>query len=355
MIKTARDPVRVQEVPLKQIHLHPENPREEFDEHELQRLAASLDREGQLQDVVIRPIDSESYQLVCGARRFLAAQRAGWETIRCSVKILGDAEAIACLVMENLQRKDLTPLEEAQALQLLCTAGGLAGAAVAAMIGKSKSHVNWTRKLLDLPDAWKQRLRLGTIKRSHALELLPYLDHPQILAAAEEGLLRDPDRWRPIDGFKENIKRVAAAIAGLQDTAHQYKKVSRQQVTEARGKRATTRAEIAKFFGVSHQTPSNWKSQGAPINDDWTADLGEVARWLHDLSAGDELSPEKSDNANHARRAAAVSFDKPRKRTAARLLTESDALNLLLPYAESRGDLELLKAHIEAMLHDLPN
>nr|WP_305123272.1 ParB/RepB/Spo0J family partition protein [Roseomonas sp. GC11] len=166
------------EAPLARIHPDPDQPRKNFDEAEIAALAATMQAEGQLQPVLLRrhPERRGEWLLVAGERRFRAARRNGWPSL-LAIEHTGDA-ALAAL-LENLQRQDLTPAEEARGLQRLLEQRGMTQAAAAALLGRSPAEISATLRLLTLPAAFLEGA--GAVPRNLLVEL----------ARLEEGPLRD--------------------------------------------------------------------------------------------------------------------------------------------------------------------
>jgi ParB family transcriptional regulator, chromosome partitioning protein len=171
------------QVPIAAIRPSALQPRRLFAEAELEALAHSIREQGILQPVLVRPLDAAeaAFELVAGERRWRAAQRVGLHEVPAVIRALGDAEAIEVALVENLQREDLSALEEAAAYRRLIDDFGRTQAALAEAIGKSRSHVANTLRLLSLPEAVRQRLDDGSLSAGHARALLAAAD-PAALA-----------------------------------------------------------------------------------------------------------------------------------------------------------------------------
>ena len=154
------------------IEPHPDQPRRHFDEAALDELAASIARRGVIQPVIVRPLGPGKYQLVAGERRWRAAQRARLHEIPALVRQLDDADVSALALIENLQREDLNPIEEAAAYQRLSQNDGLSQADLARMVDKSRSHVANLMRLLALPDEVQAMLQDGRLQMGHARALI---------------------------------------------------------------------------------------------------------------------------------------------------------------------------------------
>ena len=161
-------------IPVAHLVPHPHQPRQRFDEAEIESLAASIREKGIVQPLVVRPAgDGERYQIVAGERRWRAAQRVGLHELPAVVRHLSDAESLEIALVENLQRRDLDPLEEAEAYHRLVREFNHRQEDVALALGKSRSHVANTIRLLELPERVKALLADGAISAGHARALLP--------------------------------------------------------------------------------------------------------------------------------------------------------------------------------------
>ena len=179
-----------QRLPIEFLHPSPFQPRRSFAEDELEALAASVREHGVLQPLLVRPGRSGAgYEIVAGERRWRAAQLAGLHEVPVVVRELGDRETLELALVENLQRSDLAPLEEAQAFQRLIEEFGHTQEALASALGKSRSHVANTLRLLGLPPLVRDLLNQGRLTAGHARALLGARE-PQPLAdlVVEKGL-----------------------------------------------------------------------------------------------------------------------------------------------------------------------
>ncbi len=159
------------EIPTTEVVPNPHQPRVHFDEEALAELAASVAQIGVLQPVLVRRVDGQ-YQLIAGERRWRAARRAGLPTVPAIVRPTDDVSAVEHALVENLHREDLTPLEEAAAYQQLIEDFGLTHEEVAQRVGKSRSSVTNTLRLLGLPPAVQHLLADGKLSAGHARALL---------------------------------------------------------------------------------------------------------------------------------------------------------------------------------------
>jgi ParB family chromosome partitioning protein len=170
-------------VPIEFVHPNPRNPRRTFSEPELDELAASIRERGIIQPIVVRPMrrGADSFEIIAGERRWRAAQRAALHDVPVVVLEVSDAEALELAIIENVQRTDLNPLEEATGYQALVDEYRHGQEAIARIVGKSRSHVANTLRLLKLPDAVKDHIHAGRLSAGHARALIGQPD-PEALA-----------------------------------------------------------------------------------------------------------------------------------------------------------------------------
>ncbi len=176
---------KVTNLPIHSIHPNPFQPRQKFQDEELQALANSIKMHGLLQPILVRPKE-DGYELVAGERRWRAAQLAGLTEIPAIVRTCSDDELLALALIENLQREDLNPLEEAQAYKVLVERFGLTQEVIAEKVGKSRAAIANTLRLLGLPEPIKQALRDGTITEGHARALLSANDEGVMMEAFQQ-------------------------------------------------------------------------------------------------------------------------------------------------------------------------
>ena len=163
---------RVTSLPVDLIQRGRFQPRREFDPDSLRELADSIAAQGVIQPIVVRPLGDSRYEIVAGERRWRACQQAGLSEIPVVVRDVDEQSAIAIALIENIQRADLNPLEEAAALQRLLTEFGLTHQQVAEAVGKSRTTVTNLLRLQELNDDVKQYLHDGRLEMGHARALL---------------------------------------------------------------------------------------------------------------------------------------------------------------------------------------
>ena len=176
-------------IPVADIEPLPGQPRTHFDDEALDELAASIAQRGVIQPVIVTSKGGGKYRLVAGERRWRAAQRARLHQIPAIVRELDDREVLALALIENLQREDLNPLEEARAYQKLSEDEGMTQAEIAELVDKSRSHIANLQRLLALPSDVLDLLAASKLSMGHARALIGNDDASEIAArAAKEGL-----------------------------------------------------------------------------------------------------------------------------------------------------------------------
>ncbi|XOV86202.1 MAG: ParB/RepB/Spo0J family partition protein [Pseudomonadota bacterium] len=175
----------LQEVPVEWVKPGKYQPRKAMDETSLQELAASIRAQGVMQPIVLRSVGEQRYEIIAGERRWRAAQLAGLEKVPAVIREVDDEAAIAMSLIENIQREDLNPMEEAHALQRLIQEFELTHQQVADAVGKSRAAVTNFLRLINLAPAVARMLGNGDIEMGHARALLGLPDDQQAVAARE--------------------------------------------------------------------------------------------------------------------------------------------------------------------------
>ena len=171
----------VTEIPVELVKANPDQPRRRFDESELEELAQSIREKGVLQPILVRPAAvAGEYQIVAGERRWRAAQRAGVRSIPALVRSLSDEAVLEIAIVENVQRADLSPLEEAEGYRTLVDKFGRTQAQVADTVGKSRVHVANALRLLQLPEGVRAMVRDGRLTPGHVRPLIGVADAEQL-------------------------------------------------------------------------------------------------------------------------------------------------------------------------------
>ena len=184
---TGDDAAGAATLPLREIEPDPEQPRKKFDEEALSGLAASIQENGLLQPIAVRPKRiGTGYLIIAGERRWRAARLAGLTEVPVLIKDVTDEQAAALALIENLQREDLDPIEVAEGCRQLIEKYGLTQETAAKRLGKSRSAVTNSLRLLGLPEDVRARVSDGTLSAGHAKVLLGLPEPGLIRAAAQE-------------------------------------------------------------------------------------------------------------------------------------------------------------------------
>jgi ParB family transcriptional regulator, chromosome partitioning protein len=177
---------QLREIDIERILPNSHQPRKNFDEDSLNELAESIRAHGVVQPIVVRPLDDGFFQLIAGERRWRASQRAGLSKIPAVIRESGEHAALEIALIENLQREDLNPIEEAEAYERLVVEFGLTQEDVAHRVGKNRTTVANMLRLLRLPPEVQQWLRENKLSTGHAKALLSLNDLTAILDTARK-------------------------------------------------------------------------------------------------------------------------------------------------------------------------
>lgn len=184
-VSVSNDNDSIQSLPVDKIQRGIYQPRRDMDQDALEELANSIRAQGVIQPIVVRPVDMGRYEIIAGERRWRATQIAGLTEIPVVVRDVPDEAAIAMALIENIQREDLNPIEEATALQRLMDEFDLTQQKVAEAVGKSRTTVTNLLRLIKLTPEVKRMLEYGDLEMGHARALL-VLEHDRQIAAAKE-------------------------------------------------------------------------------------------------------------------------------------------------------------------------
>lgn len=207
---------------IKQIQAGKYQPRTRMDEGALNELAESIKREGLMQPVLVRPIGEGRYEIIAGERRVRAATLAGLDEVPVLVREVADDKAAVMALVENIQREDLNPLEEAHGLQRLITEFGLTHEQAAQAVGRSRSAASNLIRLLSLSAPVQKMLMAGDIEMGHARTLVTLSSAQQILLANE------------IIAKQMSVRDTERQSARLQQTASTPSRQSREAVKKSR-------------------------------------------------------------------------------------------------------------------------
>lgn len=178
-------------VKIEDIEPNRTQPRKEFDEKALSELAESISQHGLLQPLLVRPLTLGGYQIVAGERRYRACRMAGITEVPVIIRELSDTETMEIALIENLQREDLTPLEEALGYKALMDEHNFTQDEIAQSMGKSRPAIANALRLLKLPESIRQFLADGKISAGHARALLSLEDEELMIELAEEIIKKD--------------------------------------------------------------------------------------------------------------------------------------------------------------------
>lgn len=192
------DMVSTSTLPINEIIPNKEQPRKTFDEGALQELADSITVHGVLQPLLVRPLLSGGYQLIAGERRWRASRMAGLKEVPVIIRELSDSEAMEIAIIENLQREDLNPIEEAEGLQALIDKCDYTQEQVAVSVGKSRPAIANALRLLKLPEEVRQMTKDGEISAGHARALLAF-DNQAIMYEVAKQIVSDKLTVRDVE------------------------------------------------------------------------------------------------------------------------------------------------------------
>ena len=236
------------DIPVGSISPLPGQPRTRFDDDALDQLAASIAQRGVIQPIIVTREGTKGFRLVAGERRWRAAQRARLHTIPAIVRDLDKREVMALALIENLQREDLNPLEEARAYQKLSEDEGMTQAEIAQLVDKSRSHVANFQRLLALPEEVLDFLAQGSLGMGHAKPLIGNDNAVEIARKAVNDNLsvREVERLARGDGPKRKANAKKAPALDAADNADI----------------AAVQGHLEEFLGL----PVKIRTEGAPGN-----------------------------------------------------------------------------------------
>ena len=210
------DMVSTSTLPINEIIPNKEQPRKTFDEGALQELADSITVHGVLQPLLVRPLLSGGYQLIAGERCWRASRMAGLKEVPVIIRELSDSEAMEIAIIENLQREDLNPIEEAEGLQALIDKCDYTQEQVAVSVGKSRPAIANALRLLKLPEEIRQMTKEGEISAGHARALLAF-DNQAIMYEVAKQIVSDKLTVRDVERL---AKRPTKSAEKKQNARH---------------------------------------------------------------------------------------------------------------------------------------
>lgn len=241
----------VQDIKLSLIRPNPYQPRRTFDQKALRELASSIQESGVFQPIILRQPDPKlkRYELIAGERRFRASKLAKQTTIPAIIRTMSDEKMMEVAVLENLQREDLTPLEEAQAYQTLMDKLSLTQAQVAERLGKSRPYIANYLRLLGLPNEIKELVSAGKLSMGQARTLLGLKDRKQLVKLAKQAVEKNL-----------TVRQLEELVSQMNGTAEK-KRAKRRQRKPAYVREAESQLQ-SKFGTKVAVAPSRKKNAG---------------------------------------------------------------------------------------------
>jgi ParB family chromosome partitioning protein len=237
-------------LPLDRIHTNPHQPRQVFTEDSLNELAASMKQRGILQPVLVTPTPDGNYEIVAGERRWRAAARAGFTEVPVVVKTGSDVERFEMALIENLQREDLNPMDQAAGFERLMAEFHLTQEDIAAVIGKDRTVIANTIRLLQLPAEMQQALRDGKISASHG-RALAALEDPAAQKALFERIMSEDLPVRAVEKAVAAHKQVT--VKGHARKAPEAKPLEVKALEEDLQRALARKVELARSGPTSQK------------------------------------------------------------------------------------------------------
>ncbi len=244
-------PASIRHLPLDQIEANPNQPRLSFDQDTIDELAASVREHGVLQPILVRPLGPHRYQLIAGERRWRASRVAGVPTIPAMVEEIDDETALEIAIIENLQREDLSPLDEATMYDRMIREHGYSIRRLAEKLGKDKGYLENRLRLADAPPEIRELVSVRKDTLSHAYELLKVTDPRKRRRLAEQ-----------VGRGELSLVKLKEKIEGRQRAATDVDEQDEPVV------RASTAAPAAVMAPVADDSGFDGHAAGGPIRDD---------------------------------------------------------------------------------------
>ncbi|MDE6470685.1 MAG: ParB/RepB/Spo0J family partition protein [Eubacterium sp.] len=220
---------------INEITRNEDQPRKTFDEGALQELADSITQHGVLQPLLVRPLPEGGYQLVAGERRWRASRMAGLKEVPVVIRELSDVETMEIAIIENLQREDLNPIEEAEGLQALIDRCGFTQEDVAVSVGKSRPAIANALRLLKLPQEVRDMTRKGEISAGHARALLAF-DNEAMICEAAQNIIKNSLTVRDVERLAKMAEKTVKTRSSSKRRDSFYDEVE-LSLTEVLGRR----------------------------------------------------------------------------------------------------------------------
>ena len=231
------DGVSTNTLPLNDIIPNREQPRKTFDEAALEELAQSIRQHGVLQPLLVRPLPSGGYQLVAGERRWRASRIAKLEEGPVIIKELSDTEAMELAIIENLQREDLNPIEEAEGLQVLIDKCGFTQEEIANSVGKSRPAIANSLRLLKLPEDVREMTKNGEISAGHARALLAF-ESTALMQEVAEKIVSQKLTVRDVEKMAKSPRTAVQRTRKRRDSFYDEVEIS---LSDALGRKVTVK------------------------------------------------------------------------------------------------------------------
>jgi len=246
------DNERIQKIAIEDLEPNPDQPRQHFEKQALDQLADSIKQFGVLQPLVVTPVGGGTYAIIAGERRWRAAQQAGLKKVPTVVRTTKDLERLEIAIVENVQRVDLSPLEQAVSIERLHQQFNMTYETVAKRLGKASSTVNNIVRLLQLPEAARVALHEKKISEGHARAILALKDLPEkqsdLLKAIISGdwSVRQAERY--VVSIKEGFKDRQATKQRMQTETPATKKLSKRLGTPVHIRRSAKGGKLEITF-----------------------------------------------------------------------------------------------------------
>ena len=254
---------KVQELELNEIRPNPYQPRKNFDEENLHDLAVSIRKNGVFQPIIVRRSSVVGYEIIAGERRFRASKLAGKTKIPAIIRPIDDEQMMEIAVLENLQREDLSPLEEAQAYSTLMEKLKITQAELSERLGKSRPYIANYLRLLDLPIEVKRLLQVGKLSMGQARTLLALKDKSKLIELAQKTI-------------KENytVRQLEQLVNEMNGT----KKIKKPKKKELSPYLRQSQEQLQEKFGTKVTLKSNGKTGKGKIEINYlsTEDLNRI-------------------------------------------------------------------------------
>lgn len=265
---------------LSKIEPNPEQPRREFDSELLSELADSIANHGLIQPIAVRPSKNEGYYtIVAGERRWRASKMAGLTNIPVIIMEIDDKKASELALIENIQRKDLNPIEEARAYRALIDEYSLTQAEVAAQVGKSRVAITNTMRILELPDEVLDMISDGSLTTGHARALLGLKNPDDIPLLAK----RASDEELSVRVVEENVRRMNSAKREEKEKVISPEEIQKKEYYKAVENKAT------KMLGNKIKISTSSKNKNVSISFSSNEELEDILTKLCGMTIFDDI------------------------------------------------------------------